>query len=270
MSHDARLEFIAEGLPIVFGSMQGFSDASRGLTDRPREAAVLEGFALEEAAKVLILMDVVRCPRALVSGHLSKMLGWFYDHLARLIYCEACEIRSTDVNYLRDAVEHRRKSHYVEGNVGEYILPNSLIYRRESHLYADIEAYDDGEPFWSRPHVDECLFFRSEQNAIKIVKAMAAVGMFGPNALKIVSDVWNDLAFENTQDHQDASRMVGETLERLLKADLVPPGAEQHDADILVSEWQLPMYALNLQPILVSRAELEEEQTRLLWSEAGY
>jgi hypothetical protein len=54
-----------------------------------REAKVLEGFAKEEAAKILILMDAVRCPPKLVASKLNRIVGWFYDHLARLIYAEA-------------------------------------------------------------------------------------------------------------------------------------------------------------------------------------
>jgi hypothetical protein len=41
MTHEARLTFIAEGLPIILKSAQGFWDASRSLKDRPREAEVL-------------------------------------------------------------------------------------------------------------------------------------------------------------------------------------------------------------------------------------
>jgi hypothetical protein len=50
---------------------------------------VLKGFAEEEAAKILILVDAVRCPPKLISSKLKRIVGWFYDHLARLIYAEA-------------------------------------------------------------------------------------------------------------------------------------------------------------------------------------
>src|SRR5439155_17953231 len=84
-----RLAFVAEGLPIILDSARGFWEASQQLEARPREAKVLEGFAEEEAAKILILMDGVRCPPKLVSSKLKRIIGWFYDHLARLIYAEA-------------------------------------------------------------------------------------------------------------------------------------------------------------------------------------
>ncbi|MER9185932.1 hypothetical protein [Mesorhizobium australicum] len=54
-------------------------------------------------------------------------MAWFYDHLARLLYIEAQDWRPTDLNELRTYVDQQRRSHYLEGHVGEYILPNSNI-----------------------------------------------------------------------------------------------------------------------------------------------
>jgi hypothetical protein len=70
MAEAERLAVIAEGLPIMLASARGFWEASRQLSDRPREANVLEGLATEEAAKILILMDAVRCPRKILPSKL--------------------------------------------------------------------------------------------------------------------------------------------------------------------------------------------------------
>jgi hypothetical protein len=86
LSPDDRLTFVAEGLPVILDSARGFWNAAQQLTEAPREAEVLTGFAEEEAAKILILMDIVRCPAKPLSGRMSIMLGWFYDRLTRLIY----------------------------------------------------------------------------------------------------------------------------------------------------------------------------------------
>ena len=34
-------------------------------------------------------MDAVRCPPKLIASKMNRIVGWFYDHLARLIYAEA-------------------------------------------------------------------------------------------------------------------------------------------------------------------------------------
>ncbi len=42
----------------------------------PREEDVLVSFADEEAAKILILMDIVRRPPAQVNQHIGKLMRW--------------------------------------------------------------------------------------------------------------------------------------------------------------------------------------------------
>ena len=136
MPYSERLGFIAEGLPIVLRSARGFWEAANQLDGQVREAVVLERLAEEEAAKVLILMDIARCPKGLVSSRIGSMVKWFYSHLARLIYAEAVSWRPTDVKDLRGYVDLDRKSHHVDGAVGECIVPNSIISNREGMLYA--------------------------------------------------------------------------------------------------------------------------------------
>src|SRR3546814_5284133 len=48
---------------------------------RAREATVLEGFAEEEAAKALILVDLIRCTPTQVARRAAAMIKTFYDHL---------------------------------------------------------------------------------------------------------------------------------------------------------------------------------------------
>jgi hypothetical protein len=159
MSAADRLVFIAEGLPIIHNSAKGFWSASLGLRAMPREAEVLAGFAKEEAAKILILMDVVRCPAKLVATKLNMLIDRFYEHLERLIYAQLAEWWFEDIARLRKGVEPLRKTHDLEGSIGEFIVPNSTLYRRESKLYADVEAYEDGTPVWNAPvvHSSPCL-----------------------------------------------------------------------------------------------------------------
>jgi hypothetical protein len=104
----------------------------------------LVNHAEEEAAKILIVMDIVRRPQKLCASKLGPMVKWFYDHLARLIYANAASWKPMHVTQLREYVDDMRKAHYLEEEFGEYILPNREIFSRESNLYADIEAYEDG------------------------------------------------------------------------------------------------------------------------------
>lgn len=68
---------------------------------------------MEEAAKILILLDAVRCPPKLISLKLNRIIGWFYDHLAHLIYADAVSWKPTDLAQLR-----------------EYVTPHWAVYER--------------------------------------------------------------------------------------------------------------------------------------------
>jgi hypothetical protein len=111
----------------------------------------LEGFAEEEAAKILILFDVVRCPPKIVASKMSVLIGRFYEHLTRLIYAQATSWKPMHLAQLGEYVDRERRSHYVEGHAGEYIMPNWTVYDRESSLYADVESFQDGSLGWSEP-----------------------------------------------------------------------------------------------------------------------
>jgi hypothetical protein len=192
-----RLAFIADGLPIILESAHGFWNASQQLDAHPREARVLEGFAEEEAAKILILMDVVRCPPKLVSSKLKRIVGWFYDHLARLIYAEAATWKPMHLAQLREYVARQRRGHYIEGYAGEYIMPNWAVYERESSLYADVEACQDGTLQWSaprHPYVGMAQIGASAPPALRVAEAMQQLGLFTARGLKATSEIWGALS----------------------------------------------------------------------------
>jgi hypothetical protein len=267
-----RLLFIAEGLPAILDSAQGFWMASRQLRDHPREARVLKGFAEEEAAKILILMDVVRCPPKLISSRLNKLIGWFYDHLARLIYAEATSWKPMHLNQLREYVDRQRQGHYVDGHAGEYIMPNWSVYERESMLYADVESYQDGSLSWSAPrdsHRSNFLGNAFTPPSLRVAEAMQQLGLFTPEGLQATSAIWGNLEFRDKEDHHDGGKLTEQLLTRVHGEGLVLETAENAHQTILYNEWQIPMYNLEFSLIPVTLAELEAEQEREYWSMVG-
>jgi hypothetical protein len=269
MSAADRLAFLAEGLPIIHASSKAFWSASVEIQAMPREAEVLAGFAKEEAAKILILMDAVRCPDRLVSSKLSMLIGRFYDHLERLIYAQLAEWWCEDGARLRKAVEPLRKTHDLEGNIGEFIVPNSTLYQRESKLYADVEAYEDGTPIWNAPVGHSSPFGPRMPAAVAVVDAMAACGMFTLAGLRATWQVWGRLDFKDSESLQDAERLTRQLLDRLIAEGLPQESATQTHVDALYRHWPLPMYHVDLGPIRVTLEELKAEQDRLYWAEVG-
>ena len=268
MSHEKRLEFLADGLPIILDSAQGYWKASCQLKEQPREARVLQGHADEEAAKILILMDSVRCPKKIISSKIGNIVKWFYDHLARLVYAEAVIWKPTCVTELREYVDSQRLSHYVEGSVGEYIFPNWNLYMRESQMYADVFQEEGEEPYWIDPaesHIPPL-----EPPALKLSKAMSTLGMFSPQGLMVTSEVWGQIAFTKNEDCGDAKHLTHQLLEKLVDEKLPSTETYQKDVTTLHNNWQLPMYDFEFSLIDVSMEQLQEEQQSIWYSEIGW
>lgn len=272
MPHCKRLDFIAEGLPIILDSAQGFWLAAEQLKDHPREARVLQGYAAEEAAKILIVMDAVRCPPKLVAHRLGKIVGWFYDHLARLIYADAAGWKPMHLADLRSYVDNDRRGHYLEGSAGEYIMPNWAVYQRESRLYADIEGYEDGTLLWNAPRGplnSSIPAWSFMPQALRIAEAMHQLGLFTPAGLRATSDIWGSLEFREMESFTEGYRLTERLLERVDAERLILPTATSAHVSALRHQWQIPMYNLGFKLIPVTLEELKAEQERELWSLAG-
>lgn len=269
MRHAERLDFIADGLPLLLDSAREMWAAARQLKDSPRAANVLESHAEEEGAKILILLDLVRCPKALVGSCAGPMVRWFYDHLARLIYAKAVSWSATDVAYLRKAVNDSRKAHYVEGDYGEYIMPNDEIYGRESKLYVDIEAQEEGYLGWSVPRGSTLFGHFGDPPVLRLAEAMSALGIFTPKGLRATSEVWGKVDFTDARTGCESDALIQELLERADREKLFTAAAENRHVGTLRQAWQLPMYHLDFSMIAVPRDELKRERDRLLSNETG-
>ncbi len=270
MPHNERLDFIAEGLPIILESALGFWIAAGHIEQRPREAKVLEGFAEEEAAKILILMDIVRCPSGLTASRIGLMVARFYSHLARLLYAEAQRWKPIHVSQLREYIDEQRKAHYLEGYAGENIVPNWNISRRERQLYADIEVYEDGAPMWNRPTGHASGFRRLKPVALQIAESLSGVGVFSSKGVRAASDIWSAVEFKASENWQDSENLTRRLLEKLIADNLPSEEASDNDVSTLYHSWQMPMYNLDFTLIDVPLAELEETRDSMLWAEAGY
>ncbi|WP_084657614.1 hypothetical protein [Natronohydrobacter thiooxidans] len=269
MRQEDRLAFIAEGFPILLASAQGFQNAAARLHDSPREEDVLVSFADEEAAKILILLDIVRCPPAQINQHIGKLMSWFYNHLARLIYAKATSWKPINVEQLQRYVIQECQEHTLEGFAGEYILPGGPVYERESALYADIQSHDDGELAWHEPRMRPSLFGPEESDALQLANTMQRLGILSLDSLRIVAAVWNGTRFSGNQTQDTAETLTAATLEQMEAAGLIPDSAENADLVTLYELWQLPMYELQITPTIQTIEELREAQEQMLNNAIG-
>jgi hypothetical protein len=214
-----RLSFIADGLPKILNSAQGLWEAALQHPVHSRAGTILEGFAEEEAAKILILFDVVRCPPQLVASKIGILIGRFYEHLARLIYARASGWKPMHLAQLREYVDQERKSHYIEGVAGEYIIPNWTMYGRESTLYADVEGYQDGSLGWSEPRdfgSDYPSVARFAPSALRVTQAMQRLGLFSLKGLEATADIWGNLEYKDKESSYEGKQFARLRTERIL------------------------------------------------------
>lgn len=272
MAEKERLSLVAEGLPLILASSEGFQAAAEALRHHARESDVLEGFAAEEAAKTLILMDMLRCPKAERNG---TFVRWFYNHLARLIYADAVSLGPTDRAELRSYANLRRRSHETGGAIGEYIVPCGPIPDRERRLYVDLEKCDDGQLMWNSPRSGKNNFratsiFYLAPGALRMARAMQKLGMFSETGLGVISDVWGAEALSDEMTWQDGWNITMHMLTVLDGSGAISEAATDEDASFLLNNWPLPMCDFDLNPVVVPIEELESEREHNLWNEVGW
>lgn len=189
MPYKKRINFIAEGLPLILELSQKLYADAQLLSSSPSSAAILINSAKEEAAKILILMDIVRCPKKRIATDIGKLTRWFYDHLARLIYAETGSLRPQDLPQLKDYMRHYRKTHHLDGNMGEYIFPNMALFEREARLYVDAAVLESDVPKWVSPLHDSFIPSNHKPYALRLVEDLEALGLFTPQGLHLVAEL---------------------------------------------------------------------------------
>lgn len=273
MDEKERLAFLDEGLHVILASAEGFWTAAEALGDQPREADVLDGFAREEAAKILILLDLHRCPKAHKAERIGTFVRWYYDHLARLLYAAAVGWRPVTKGELRSYIDRERRSHVVDGPVGEWIMPAGPVVERERRLYADVERFDDHNLLWNVPRSwRERLQWAHirRPDILNLAVAMRNLGFFTAEGLRIMSDVWGGQSLNDDLTRCDANDLKIRTLQAVEAAGALPAEATDEDVQTLCQIWPFPMWDFNLRGIDVPMDELEAERERNLWNEAGY
>lgn len=262
-----RLDFIAEGLPMIYASAKSLLDAAKALEGFPREAEILTGHAVEECAKILILIDLVRCPAKRAPARVGPMMSWYYNHLARLIYAEAQNYKPVSLAQLQEYVDYDRPSHYVDGDYGEFIMPNMKLFSRESALYADVIGNDDADPTWSSPLNTVVPFFRFDPQPWRIVDALEAFGLLTRPGLDVLQRTWGKVHFTGDIDWFATQPLYDAMAKACEQGGLLTERLNDDHPRALYAGWQMPMYELDFSTIKVPLEDLKAQQEAYLWSQ---
>lgn len=280
---------ISTGLELVHENSARLAEEAELLGEQKRWAGcrALKMIAEEEAAKYLILLDAVRCPRGDNDQRklLSRHLGSFNDHLAKGIYPECCGMQFGSVDSARRYVEYLRPALYLDGAEGfEWIFRNRVLQEREDKMYVSYVDFGEGEEHsWTSPSQrirEEAKFgallseleLPSYSRILKLVSALHDVGVSDHKALEIIASIWRPLEATNEPKHSTQLRKFNtQTLEALDTAGLLRE-QPQTTYETVVSAWMVPLYSLNLRVRQVDKSHLKERQRELIanWEAAQW
>ena len=269
----------AAGIGHVLESVDELDAAARRLlqTGNPHRpsmygsfpAEVLGNLAEEEAAKALILLDAVRCPRAR-QQEMARTLGYFYDHIAKGLYVEACRWRFVELNDVAQRIEVERVQHYLDGPNGvDFIVPNDVIWRRESALYVDYvrddsEGSGPGACFWTTPP-KEPLVSRFTPAVIEVARALHRAGVTSAPSLAVVAEIWRPVELRPEMSVRELMRLNQQTLETLHGKGLLA-AAPDDVYEVVAGKWLFPLWPLDLRVRKVKKQDLREVR-RSTWPE---
>ena len=138
-SDDRLFKEVAEGVARITENATSLDESAARLHQGAdfRASKIMQGFAEEEAAKVLILIDFIRCPA--IPERRTQTLKHYYGHVAKRIYAMACTYpRIATFGELCNLVKQESRPVYLDGPRGvDWIFPNSISWERQQALYVD-------------------------------------------------------------------------------------------------------------------------------------
>lgn len=273
---------LAEGLPLLADHVDSLANAMAALTTRDtvRGHQVLNVFATEEAAKILIILDMARCGWN-NSAAKSRLLKAFYNHVLRHVYAQVHQGSPADYAEVAEYVEALSATHYLDGpNDVDWIFRNHLEATREDTLYVDRVAWGDGNPdTWVTPldradlgvHDDLC-------PTVELVQALRRLGVLSLRGLEVCQEVWagEPLVWERRGNAlptrwEVCQRRNRDVFRRLSNESLLSPDLTDRDVDLGLNQWTFPLGHLDLTVKKVPLDELRDTRERALSRmNAGY
>jgi hypothetical protein len=261
-----RLDLIAEGLALLAEHVSTLRDDLIHLQEagRSRGAAVIDGLASEEAAKMLILWDVVRMGWTDIDA-VRGQLRTFYSHLARGIYARLVEGRPADLAEVRGYAESLRHSLYLDGpNDVDWVFRNRVEADREESLYVDYVT-SEGDSAWITPaRLSDLKLSSWPSMVIDLALALHRFGCTSKEGLEIIAKEWVGVSLDDDTHWVKVEAINKSILEKLGTAGLYSNNLTQVDVRLALEQWIFPLGGVDFSPIKVTKTDLLAERER--WS----
>jgi AbiV family abortive infection protein len=254
---------VAQGLSSISENAARVSEAATILdeNDNFRGSRVLESIAKEEAAKYLILLDAIRCPRK-PEDRFSTHLRKFNDHLAKGLYAEVCNWRPSNFHEVKKLIKEQCHQHYLDGPNGlDWVFENWIIRQREEAFYVDYVEYEE-EHVWLSPKRYEDIsvprIHRPTPTVVGLVADLERLGFSEPNTLSIVANIWRPVLISNNTKFAELRDLIHRTMRELH----LPSSNEDLVCNRITEKWPFPLYDLEMCQINVKKSDLMEIQVR--------
>lgn len=254
---------LSKGFEYIIQNVNKIENDSKYLydKDRYRGARVLRIMAEEEAAKYLILLDAVRCPRN--GKNFSRQLNRIYEHLSKGIYTEYCGMKPMYFHEILKWIEIAREKYYLDGPMDvDWIFHNEIIQKREEAIYVDY-VENDNKNIWLTPLRYEKLgkftVMTPISSSINLVNQLHIIGLTKPESLKIIAEVWRPVEIHDEFSWPSLRELNHHTIKELDNCNQLV----EQDKNIyrqIIEEWQYPLHSIDLSMIDTDKDELKNIQ----------
>lgn len=279
------LRNVADGIDHLVKNIQRLDGAARRASKVGDEsiAALLGSFADEEAAKVLILIDAVRCPKSEGKARARTLKRWS-DHLWKGVYARACEWRPVDYSELASYISQEVQPFYLDGPRGvDWIFRNEIKSERERRIYVDLvqdttePGQGSSEPYWVTP--DDLIFADASYRSltkyrtaicVEVALSLHAQGISTERGLTHVAAIWQPIDPRSL----NGSDLLAKVNEALSAVWLDPEAPAVPEADLPspspLEYWPFPLWpirepeeAKHSELLSTLRAERDDELERI-------
>jgi hypothetical protein len=228
-------------------STPGFAHLINPGADYP--ATILSVIGEEEAAKVLILLDAVRCPPS-KDKERRRTLGYFYDHAAKTIYAETCQWYPANFAEVVRLIELERPKWYLDGPTGtEWVFYNRNLRRREDALYVgyereETEGIEKREGYWRSP-LHSVAGSHLTKNVFAVCRALDQMGGLTREALVVVMAIWRQIELCPLTTSSEMKRWNRSTFEEFEKRGLLREVSDKAFS-MAIDHWPVPLWSIDV------------------------
>ena len=256
--NDTQLfETVSEGVTHIVNNVSRLNTAGQKLhsVEDYHASRILRHFATEEAAKVLVLLDTVRCPTE-KSQEKAKTLECFNDHIGKAIYAKACEWRPANFQNMISYVEDERVMFYLDGPTGyDWIFQNCIEQSRQNLIYVDYmrniaEENEPRERYWVYPYenmfINDAFFSYNTPASVTLALALQQTNVTTVSGLSIIAEIWRSFTPTPNTEISELIDMNRLTIDTLYERGILDKNKLGTDEQITLLRWPFPLWPIRV------------------------